>query len=119
MICSHRRSTQLFIESINTEYPFYGHPCKSISDFDSNTENCFACSHRVCPEMGYRADKSSSRGKFYLRTREERPFSGKTEDICLFQCLPLCLDFIYSLAFIDIQYISTEYLILKLGRDLI
>ncbi|XP_060583397.1 pancreatic lipase-related protein 2-like [Ruditapes philippinarum] len=81
MTCSHHRSTQLFIESINTDYPFYGYPCESIDDLESNRGNCLTCSRGVCPEMGYNADKSNSRGKYYLLTREEAPFSGYTRHV--------------------------------------
>ncbi|XP_053395703.1 pancreatic triacylglycerol lipase-like [Mercenaria mercenaria] len=81
LFCSHSRSIHLFIESINTDCPFYGHPCDSISDLDSNKGNCLSCPRGVCPEMGYNADKTLARGKFYLRTRASSPFCGYTQHV--------------------------------------
>ncbi|XP_053394688.1 pancreatic lipase-related protein 2-like [Mercenaria mercenaria] len=79
--CSHSRSIFLFTESISTDCPFYGHPCNSISDLDSNRGNCLTCPRGVCPEMGYNADRSHARGKFYLRTRSSKPFCGHTQHV--------------------------------------
>ena len=75
--CSHSRSIYLFTESINTECPFYGHPCTSLSDLDSNRNNCLHCRLGACPKMGYEAYRSQARGKFYLRTRGHTPYCGK------------------------------------------
>lgn len=79
--CSHSRSIYLFTESIHTQCPFYGHPCESISDLDSNKGNCLRCPLGVCPEMGYNANKSRARGKFYLRTRSVNPYCGYSQHV--------------------------------------
>lgn len=79
--CSHSRSIYLFTESISSSCSFYGHPCGSISDLDSNVANCITCPRGVCPEMGYNADRSSARGKFYLRTRGSGPYCGHTQHV--------------------------------------
>lgn len=79
--CSHSRSIYLFTESINSNCPFYGHPCNSLDALDSNEGNCLRCPLGVCPEMGYNADKTDSRGKFYLRTRGLAPYCGYTQHV--------------------------------------
>ena len=35
------------------------------------------CGMMGCPLMGYDADQSNARGKFYLKTRASEPYCGK------------------------------------------
>ena len=42
-----------------------------------NAEGCLRCPRGVCPKMGYEADRSDARGKFFLKTRGSAPYCGK------------------------------------------
>lgn len=77
--CSHSRSIYLFTESINGPCPFYAFPCRDMAAVDTNEAGCLQCGWTGCPVMGYNADQTNSRGKYYLKTRPSAPFCGFTQ----------------------------------------
>ena len=81
--CSHSRSIYLFTESINSPCPFYGFPCSDMAALESNEGGCMQCGWAGCPIMGYSADQSNARGKYFLKTRASGPFCGMYDRIPL------------------------------------
>ncbi|KAK7090921.1 pancreatic lipase-related protein 2-like [Littorina saxatilis] len=74
LACSHGRSHQFFIESINeNSCKFHAHPCASWDEYRKGT--CKSCPSGGCPIMGYEAS-TSARGSFYLATTMTSPFCG-------------------------------------------
>ena len=74
--CSHSRSIFLFLESINSPCPLYGHPCHDMASLETNEGNCMDCGSGGCPLMGYNADQTNARGKYYPKARATKPYCG-------------------------------------------
>ncbi|XP_057299885.1 inactive pancreatic lipase-related protein 1-like [Hydractinia symbiolongicarpus] len=77
LACSHYRAVRYFMESINSQCPYYGVPCASYKSYTKG--NCVFCSNSTCPRMGYHAMKPEQKQdgvKFYLKTHTEFPFCG-------------------------------------------
>ncbi|XP_045200341.1 inactive pancreatic lipase-related protein 1-like [Mercenaria mercenaria] len=73
--CSHSRSRELFMESINSQCKFYAHTCPSGDAFEAGS--CLGCPSGGCPSMGYDADKNNDlRGTYYLSTSGQAPYCG-------------------------------------------
>ncbi|XP_040217459.1 pancreatic lipase-related protein 2-like [Rana temporaria] len=74
--CNHRRSHQLFQESILQPYGFIGYPATSYSAFQQGAG--FPCSNKSCAIMGYYADgytqDPTMRWTFYLVTGDTNNF---------------------------------------------
>ncbi|KAL3869625.1 hypothetical protein ACJMK2_042290 [Sinanodonta woodiana] len=66
LLCSHRRSQSLFIESVNSECKFKSFPCKT----------CGTCNDG-CANMGYDAPEGNPQGDYYLSTNAEKPFCSE------------------------------------------
>ncbi|CAG9785511.1 unnamed protein product [Diatraea saccharalis] len=66
--CSHGRSHQFFLESINSDIPFLAYPCESWDDFAQGK-----CKSNATP-MGYLASPTNW-GEFYLHTKNESTFA--------------------------------------------
>ena len=74
--CSHSRSKELFIESINSDCRFYGHKCPSSDSFENG--QCLGCPTGGCPVMGYDADQTKTiTGVFFLSTSGSSPYCGR------------------------------------------
>ncbi|XP_053395946.1 pancreatic lipase-related protein 2-like [Mercenaria mercenaria] len=67
--CSHRRSVELFIESINTACLFKAYPCPDLS-LSSSCNSCGTGCHR----MGFHASTSMNPGQFYVQTNQAGPY---------------------------------------------
>jgi len=74
LACSHYRSMELFIESINTNCPFRSYSCSSYLDFDKGY--CSSCPPSGCPAIGWNAvaSKGKIEGSFYARTNDKEGF---------------------------------------------
>ncbi|XP_063441860.1 pancreatic lipase-related protein 2-like [Mytilus trossulus] len=70
LACSHMRSFDLFIESINSQCAFIGIPCDSKEDFDAGL--CTGCDDG-CAEMGYNGQQNGH-GRYYFATNSAAPF---------------------------------------------
>ncbi|XP_038073630.1 pancreatic lipase-related protein 2-like [Patiria miniata] len=71
--CSHFRAVYYFTESIQTtQCQFASYPCSSWDEFLNG--QCSDCGALGCPSMGYRADSTLARGKFYLQTASQEPY---------------------------------------------
>lgn len=72
--CSHYRSMELFIESINSECPFRAYACQNWPDFDKGY--CSFCPPNGCPSMGWNAieSKGQHHGTFYAKTNSKESF---------------------------------------------
>ncbi|RVE46866.1 hypothetical protein evm_008511 [Chilo suppressalis] len=66
--CSHGRSHEFFLESIDSTIPFTAYPCESWDDFTQNK-----CQSNATP-MGYNVRKSNW-GDFYLHTKNESKYA--------------------------------------------
>ncbi|KAF4520243.1 hypothetical protein B566_EDAN010713 [Ephemera danica] len=77
--CSHTRSIDLFLESLEDGCNFVGFPCPNIRSFSRNFVhgNCFSCEGNKCATMGGKRIKGSGRGSLYLTTRSSPPFCGQ------------------------------------------
>ena len=75
MSCSHSRSHDLYVDSINRcQYP--STPCDSYHDFLTRRCTCNASAGCVTVSMGYHAadSRAAPRGTFYLNTGASEPF---------------------------------------------
>ncbi|ESO92402.1 hypothetical protein LOTGIDRAFT_233162 [Lottia gigantea] len=72
--CSHGRSHNVFIESINSQCPFTSYPCDTYANFQSG--RCLSCGRTGCSVLGYYSDQYHARGKMYLNTGSKLPFCG-------------------------------------------
>ncbi|XP_033111033.1 uncharacterized protein LOC117112092 [Anneissia japonica] len=72
--CSHSRSHQYFLESMDqaARCTFKAYPCASWDRFVEG--KCSDCGLFGCPTMGYYADLSLASGNFYLETQSSEPF---------------------------------------------
>ena len=75
--CSHIRSYEFFIESINTQCPFIAVPCASWSLFQEG--GCFDCANQYCPRFGLDAEPRNYHASMYLMTGSEKPFCSELE----------------------------------------
>lgn len=76
-LCHHRRAFRFFIDSLVPSCRFHAFACDDYDKFLKG--ECFSCgeSGRRCASMGYYANSSKGRGKFYLMTRNKEPFCCK------------------------------------------
>lgn len=72
--CSHARSYEYFIESINSQCNFTAHACNSWDNYEKG--RCHGCPSGGCPQMGLNAEKSSATGSYYVSTAESDPYCG-------------------------------------------
>ncbi|XP_053395947.1 pancreatic triacylglycerol lipase-like [Mercenaria mercenaria] len=63
LFCSHQRSVEFFIESINTMCLFKAYPCPDLS----TSSSCNSCG-TGCHRMGFHASPSMNPGQFYVQT---------------------------------------------------
>ena len=75
--CSHYRAVLYFIHSINHPQRFKSFTCKNYEKFlGGNCSNCKSKEGKqLCQHLGLHVDKEA-RGKFYLLTTSQKPFSG-------------------------------------------
>ncbi|XP_053394970.1 pancreatic triacylglycerol lipase-like [Mercenaria mercenaria] len=69
LFCSHQRSVEFFIESINTMCLFNGYPCPDLT----TSSSCNSCG-TGCHRMGFHASSSMNPGQFYLQTNSVEPY---------------------------------------------
>ncbi|XP_042223406.1 pancreatic lipase-related protein 3-like [Homarus americanus] len=69
--CSHRRSHDLWVESISGSLSFTSYPCEDWESFQAG--NCDSCG-QGCLEMGFHVDHSL-RGTYYLTTNSDSPYA--------------------------------------------
>ncbi|XP_071534496.1 pancreatic triacylglycerol lipase-like isoform X2 [Panulirus ornatus] len=69
--CSHGRSHDYWVESINGQSAFTAVPCQDWSTFQAG--DCNSCGHG-CLQMGFHVDQNL-RGKYYLRTNTKSPYA--------------------------------------------
>lgn len=72
--CSHSRAPQYFISSVRRSCSWTAYPCANYLKFEQR--RCLTC-NGACPSMGFDADRTKKRGKFYLKTTSKAPFCGK------------------------------------------
>lgn len=78
LACDHMRATEYYIASVvsasdKPDCSWRAYPCASYSDFEKG--RCLTCKEE-CPIVGYLADQTERRGKFYLKTTSKSPFCG-------------------------------------------
>ncbi|XP_077987386.1 inactive pancreatic lipase-related protein 1-like [Glandiceps talaboti] len=71
--CDHSRAHIYYMESITGDCLFTSYPC-TLWEVDNDPSACSYCLFGQCSYMGYNADKSSSRGIFYLETGSVAPY---------------------------------------------
>ncbi|KAK6188475.1 hypothetical protein SNE40_004642 [Patella caerulea] len=74
LACSHGRSHDAFIESINARCPFTAYPCSDYDAFEAG--KCLDCGSTGCSVLGYYSDQYYARGKMYLDTTSKSPLCG-------------------------------------------
>lgn len=79
--CNHIRAYQFYTESIVKPKGFFGFPCSDKDSFDNG--QCFPCAEDKCPQMGHRADKLPTHGKYFLTTGDSTPFGRYTYKVHL------------------------------------
>ncbi|XP_053395754.1 pancreatic triacylglycerol lipase-like [Mercenaria mercenaria] len=67
--CSHRRSVEFFIESINSICQFKAYPCPDLS----SSSSCNSCA-TGCGFMGFHASSSMNPGQYFLQTNSNKPY---------------------------------------------
>ena len=72
--CSHTRAPRYFISSVQGSCSWTAYPCANYLKFEQR--RCLTC-NGACPRMGFDADQTKKRGKFYLKTTSKAPFCGK------------------------------------------
>ena len=72
--CSHTRAPRYFISSVQGSCSWTAYPCANYLKFEQR--RCLTC-NGACPSMGFDADRTKKRGKFYLKTTSKAPFCGK------------------------------------------
>ena len=99
--CDHMRAPEYYIASVLASCSWKAYSCRNYTAF--KRRRCLSC-NGSCPSMGYDADRTKKKGKFYLKTNRKAPFCGKPsatssfsrrKRIFLFLFLFVCLFFFY------------------------
>jgi len=70
--CSHGRSHEYYLSSIDASCDMTGHTCSSYENWQGGS--CDSCSSSECSKMGWKADQNTKHQSYYLDTTSKSPW---------------------------------------------